>query len=107
MRNIQVQGRATSNQIDVLWDSPDGANRDYRIVFEVRSYKTPSNKAPFMPSGQSSMTSRTKPDRFGHMVTTTGYQRGAQKVADAYDLIILEFATRGQGQGESGKQDRC
>lgn len=92
VRDCQVQGRATSNQIDVLWDFGDAAGQDYRIVFEARSYKNSIKQGALhaFRSVVDDIQDQARPVT-GVMVTTTGYQRGAQKVASTYDLIILEL----------------
>ena len=91
-RDCQVQGRATSNQIDVLWDFTDAADQDYRVVFEARSYKDRIKQGALhaFRSVVDDIQDQARPVT-GVMVTTTGYQQGAQKVANTYGLIILEL----------------
>ena len=85
-----MQGRATSNQIDVLWDFSNAVGQDYRIVFEARSYKNSIKQGALhaFRSVVDDIQDQARP-LTGVMVTTTGYQQGAQKVASTYDLIIL------------------
>jgi hypothetical protein len=92
VRDCQVQGKATSNQIDVLWDFTDATGQDYRIVFEARSYKNSIKQGALhaFRSVVDDIQDQARPVT-GVMVTTTGYQRGAQSVASTYDLLILEL----------------
>ena len=92
VRDCQVQGRATGNQIDVLWDFTDAAGQDYRIVFEARSYKNSIKQGALhaFRSVVDDIQDQARPVT-GVMVTTTGYQQGAQKVASTYGLLILEL----------------
>jgi hypothetical protein len=92
VRDCQVQGRATSNQIDVLWDFTDAAGHNYRIVFEARSYKNSIKQGALhaFRSVVNDIQDQARPVT-GVMVTTTGYQQGAQKVASTYGLLILEL----------------
>lgn len=87
-----VQGTATANQLDVVWDFRDAAGRPHRVVFEAKHHKRPveqgrlhalSNIVRDVQNEQRPVT--------GVMVTTTGYQRGAKAVAETYDLLVLEL----------------
>jgi hypothetical protein len=92
VRDCQVRGKATSNQIDVLWDFTDATGQDYRIVFEARSYKNSIKQGALhaFRSVVDDIQDQARPVT-GVMVTTTSYQRGAQNVASSYGLIILEL----------------
>lgn len=87
-----VPGKATANQLDVVWDFRDAAGNPRRVVFEAKHYKRPveqwrlhalSNVVRDIQSEQRPVT--------GVMVTTTGYQRGAKAVAETYKLLVLEL----------------
>jgi len=87
-----VQGKATANQLDVVWDFRDAAGSPRRVVFEAKQYKRPveqgrlhalSNVVRDIQDEQRPVT--------GVMVTTTGYQRGARAVAETYELLVLEL----------------
>jgi len=90
--NVKLPGKATSNQIDVLWDFTDAAGQENRVIFEARSYaKTiDQGKLHAFRSVVDDVQDQARPVK-GIMVTTIGYQRGAKKVADTYGLLILEL----------------
>lgn len=91
-RDVKLQGAATTNQVDVLWTYEE-SGREHTVLFECRSYgRTLTQQAVFAWSAvvkdlQSAVDSTLE----GVMVTSTGYQRGAQAVADTYGIVILEL----------------
>lgn len=91
-RNVVMRGRATANQIDVLWEFVDANGSPARVVFECRSYST-AIKQQALHSWRSVVDDITVDHvaTVGVMVTTTGYQSGAQGVAETYDIVILEL----------------
>ncbi len=91
-RDVVVAGKATENQIDVLWDFTDAAGERSRVVFEARSYRRRIDKGR-LHAFRSVVDDIQDSDRpvTGVMVTTTGYQRGARSVASTYGLIVLEL----------------
>jgi hypothetical protein len=91
-RNVVMQGCATVNQIDVLWEFVDANGSPGRIVFECRSYAT-AVKQQALHSWRSVVDDITVDGvaTVGVMVTTTGYQSGAQRVAETYGVVILEL----------------
>lgn len=90
--DVDVQGRATTNQIDVLWDFTDADDKRHRIVFEARDHKNPIKQGSLhaFRSVVDDIQSDTRPVE-GVMVTTTGYQQGAKRVAETYGLLVLEL----------------
>lgn len=87
-----VAGRATVNQIDVLWDLTDAAGQDYRIVFEARSHRHPIKQGALhaFRSVVDDIQDDARPV-IGVMVTTSRYQPGAKDVAGFYGLLVLEL----------------
>jgi hypothetical protein len=71
--NVRLQGRATTNQIDVLWDFTDEQGKLHAFRSVVDDVQDHSRSVK------------------GVMVTTVGYQRGAKTIADTYGLLILEL----------------
>jgi hypothetical protein len=90
--DVDLVGRATTNQIDVLWDFTDADGKAHRVVFEARDYKNPIKQGS-LHAFRSVVDDVQSEDRRvdGVMVTTTGYQRGAKRIADTYGLLVLEL----------------
>lgn len=91
-RDVPVSGRANDNQIDVLWEFQRESGERARLLFECRSYKRRINQQA-LHSWRSIIDDVSEPgvETVGVMVTTTGYQTGAQRVADTYGIVILEL----------------
>ena len=91
-RDVRVPGRATPNQIDVLWDFDDASGCPRRVVFEARHYKDPIKQGALhaFRSVVDDIQDDARPV-LGVMVTTTGYQPGAQRVAETYGVLVLEL----------------
>lgn len=90
-RDVRLQGTATKSQVDVLWTYEDGG-RTHTVLFECRSYaRALTQQALFAWSGVIRDLQPSLGSCEGVMVTTTGYQRGAQAVADTCDIVILEL----------------
>lgn len=91
-RNVELPGAATVNRIDVVWEFRNGSGAPFRVLFECRSYASRitqqalhSWRSVVDDSASSELTT------VGVMVTTTGYQSGAQRVAETYGIIICEL----------------
>jgi hypothetical protein len=93
-RDVLLRGRATENRIDVLWEFQRASSQLVRILFECRSYARRINQQG-LHSWRSVVDDVAEPgiETIGVMVTTTGYQSGAQRVADSYEIVILELRT--------------
>jgi hypothetical protein len=91
-RGVEILGKATVNNIDVVWEFLDADGRPQRIVFEARSYgrRIDQQRLHSWRSIVDDITSEAMPT-VGVMVTTTGYQAGAQRVADTYGIVIVEL----------------
>jgi hypothetical protein len=91
-RNVTLKGRATANQIDVLWEFVDANAQPGRLVFECRSYAGKIRQQA-MHSWRSVVDDVAVDGvaTVGVMVTTIGYQSGAQDVADTYGVVTLEL----------------
>lgn len=91
-RDVELQGRANPIQVDVLWDFMDAEGHGYRLLFEARSYRD-RIKQDALHAWRSKVDDVTEPswNYVGLMVTTTGYQRGAKRVAETYGVVVLEL----------------
>jgi hypothetical protein len=87
-----MQGRSTANQIDVLWEFLDSNGSPGRMVFECRSFAS-AIKQQALHSWRSVVDDIAIDDvaTVGMMATTTGYQSGAQDIAETYGIVILEL----------------
>jgi Restriction endonuclease len=89
-QNEVIIGRSGPNQIDVIWEGAVNETRE-RWVFECRHYKNPIKRKDLHAfRGVVDDISDDLPTR-GYMVTKTGYQRGAKKVAETYGITIIEL----------------
>jgi Restriction endonuclease len=91
-RDVPVRGRATDNWIDALWEFRRASGQLVRVLFECRSYARRIDQQA-LHSWRSVVDDVADSDveTIGVMVTTAGYQRGAQRVADSYGIVILEL----------------
>lgn len=91
-REVPLRGRANDNGIDVLWEFERASGERVRLLFECRSYARRINQQA-LHSWRSIVDDVAEPgiETIGVMVTTTGYQSGAQRVADTYEIVILEL----------------
>ena len=83
---------ATANQIDVLWDFTDADGKGHRVAFEARDHKNRIKQSSFhaFRSVIDDTQSEERPVE-GVMVTTTGYQSDATRIAETYGLLVLEL----------------
>lgn len=99
-RNLVLPGKATHHQIDVLWQflEPD-SDVVHTVLFECRHYKDRIKKGRLLEFKGviEDIAAHQGPDSLEHlsgtMVTLSGYQQGAQRVADTYGLTIAELRT--------------
>lgn len=92
--DVELKGLATTNQIDVLWEFVDGSGQLVRFLFECRHYGTNTKiKQQQLHSWRSIVDDVSEPNvqTVGVMVTTNGFQSGAQSVADTYGILICEL----------------
>jgi hypothetical protein len=91
-RKVTLPGHATENEIDVVWEFRDRDNRLVRLLFECRSYASRITQQA-LHSWRSVVddVSEEGVETIGVMVTTVGYQSGAQRVADTYGIVICEL----------------
>ncbi len=91
-RKVTLPGRATENEIDVVWEFRDRDGRLVRLLFECRSYASRITQQA-LHSWRSVVddVSEAGVETIGVMVTTVGYQSGAQRVADTYGIVICEL----------------
>lgn len=76
----------------MIWEflTPDGSPR--RIIVECRKYRSPLMRQAVF-AWQGVVDDLDSPDIpiLGVMVIVTGYQSGAQRVADTYEVVILHL----------------
>ncbi len=89
-RNVQIQGRATSNQIDVVWEGRID-EQPHRYVFECKNYKYNVKQSLLFAFRGVLDDIQDDVPTTGVMVTRTGYQAGAKRVADTYGLVVVEL----------------
>ena len=91
-REVPLSGRANPNRIDVLWEVEGASGERVRLLFECRRHKRRITQQA-LHSWRSIVddVSEAGVVSVGVMVTTTGYQRGARRVADTYGIAILEL----------------
>lgn len=89
--DVNLQGRATKHQIDVLWEFTSADTR-HRVLFECRQYNTRlKQKDVFAFNGVIADLGTPSMRTHGVMVTKIGYQSGARAVANTYDVIVTEL----------------
>ena len=90
--NVQLPGRASPHQIDVLWEFTTASGHPHRIIFECRrkSRSLEQNDALAFKGVVDEVSWESIPTT-GVMVHVKGFQLGATKVASTYGLIILEM----------------
>lgn len=94
--NVQVGGLATTSQIDVLWEFTN-AEANNRIVFECRHYNyslKQSDVFAFSAVVGDLNAAPDSPPTTGVIVTKTGYQAGAQRVAETYGTSYFSCGNR-------------
>lgn len=86
----RMRGRATPNQIDVLWEGRLDGQR-HRIVFECKHHKRPITQG--LLHAFRSVLDDISDDvpTTGVFVSTNGYQSGAKSVASTYGIVVLEL----------------
>lgn len=90
--NVKMVGKATTHQIDLVWEFTTSFGIPHRIIFECRRYGSPlKQSAVFAFSGVIDDLADAAMPTTGVMVTTTGYQPGARNVASAHGIMILEL----------------
>lgn len=89
-QNVVVPGKATRNQIDVLWEG-EIAGSARRIVVECKHYKRRVSQEKIHAFRSVLDDINDGIPTTGVFVTKTGYQTGAQAVAGTYDIIVLEL----------------
>lgn len=89
--DVQLQGLSTQHQVDVVWEFTV-ADTTHRVLFECRHYNTSlKQKDVFAFNGVVLDLATPGLTTHGVMVTKTGYQSGAQAVAETYGVIITEL----------------
>ena len=100
--DVVLPGRASSHQIDVLWEFTNGSGVAHRIIFECKHRgKALEQKDVLAFKGVVDEVGYKSIPTTGVMVHLTGYQLGAQKIADTYGVIILELRSPNDKDVES------
>lgn len=87
---VTMHGHATNKRVDVLWEGfVDG--RPFRMIFECKRHQRPVNQDVLH-------TFRSVLDdiddgipTLGVLVSLSGYQLGARRIADTYGIVVLEL----------------
>lgn len=89
---VVLPGYGTDNEIDVVWEGVIGGV-EQRILIECKHYKrrVDQGKLHTFHSVVEDIVKRDGIPTVGVFVTTTGYQSGAQSLATAYDIVVLEL----------------
>ena len=90
----RLVGKGTTNQIDLIWEFIDHYDRRIRLLFECRSYATRIEQSAV--HAWRSVVDDVAQDGWetlGVIVTTTGYQAGATRLAETYGITIFELRT--------------
>lgn len=90
---VTLPGRATTNEIDVLWVGTIGGER-HRVLIECKDYgrALEQGKVHLFRSVIDDVRADGIPTT-GVYVTRAGYQRGAKDIAKTYDVVLLELRT--------------
>ena len=88
--NVKLTGRSAANQIDVVWEFLTPEGMPWRVIIECRRFRT-RLKMKDVHAWRSVVDDLDTPElpTLGVMVTSTGYQSGAQVVAETYGVVIL------------------
>lgn len=91
--DVTVVGRSGKNQIDVAWRFRVPGGQEHLVLFECRRYRDPlKRKDVFAFDGVvRDVAALSTATVTGVMVTTTGYQSGAQEVALHNQVVIVEL----------------
>lgn len=91
-RQVTLIGRSGPSAIDVVWEF-EAVDGPQRVLFECRDYGTSAVKRQAVHSWRSIVDDLSTPDHptTGVMVTKTGFQSGAQQVANTYGVIIIQM----------------
>lgn len=89
--DVSLIGRSGPNRIDVLWEFLTSEGTPRRVIIECRKYHTPlKRKDVFAWRGVVGELDTPDMPTLGVMVTLTGYQSGARRVADTWGVVILQ-----------------
>ncbi len=91
LHNIRLPGRATPNEIDVLWIGTLNGVRQ-RILIECKNHgrTIEQGRVHAFRSVVADIAEDGIPTT-GVFVTPKGYQRGGKRIAETYDLVLLEL----------------
>lgn len=90
--DVQVQGRATSHQIDVLWEAPKEFGGPFTVLFECKTHGRRIEQHDLLAFKAVVDDVRAfRGTTYGVFVVASGYQSGAKRVANTYDIVILEL----------------
>jgi Restriction endonuclease len=91
-RDVTLSGLATENQIDVIWEFNAKSGSFVRLLFECRRHgRRITQQALHSWRSVVDDVSEAGVETLGVMVTTTGYQAGAQRIADTHGIVICEL----------------
>jgi hypothetical protein len=83
---------ATSHQIDVLWEAPEEFGGPFTVLFECKTHGRRIEQHDLLAfKAVIDDVTALRGTTYGVFVVASGYQSGAKRVADTYDIIILEL----------------
>lgn len=90
--DVRLQGRATRNQVDVLWELVDADGHPLRVVIEARQYsrRVDQSRLHAFRSVLDDVAVDGVETR-GLMVTTVGFQAGARQIAQTHGIGLVEL----------------
>lgn len=86
--NVILKGKTTEHQIDVYWEFEAGGTTYYTIV-QAKDWGQPVNQGHMLTL--KGVLDDLNIRATGIMVTRTGYQDGAEKVAKGYGIVLYEL----------------
>ena len=90
-RDVQLEGRLTRHQIDVVWSFEVGGV-EHRVFFECRRYESPlEQKDAFAWAGALADLAEAGVHGTGVLVTVTGCRNTARAVADGHGVHVMEL----------------
>lgn len=87
-RNVILQGKTTSHQIDIYWKFENGGVR-YETVVQAKDWNKPVDKGQLLEFKGVLDDLPGQPK--GIFVTRSGYQSGAKEVALAHGILLYEL----------------
>jgi hypothetical protein len=90
--DVKVQGRATTHQIDVLWEAPGAFGGPFTVLFECKKHARRVEQKDLMAFRTVvDDVAAVRGETLGVFVVSSGYQSGAVNIASTCGIVILEL----------------